>query len=440
MESKYPITTIGEVCLVGDGAHSKVKRQPLGIPYLTSKNIGSGYLKLEKVDFIDKKDFEKLFSKNSRAIRRPLPGDVLIGIIGTFGNAYRYKETDYFGISSSIAILRPDPSLLDADYLYYVVTSDSFKQQHSSYKSGSVQGYTNIPTIKCLSIPIPPLPEQKAIARILSSLDDKIELNQQMNRTLEAQARAIFKSWFVDFDPVRAKMDGRQPIGMDAATAELFPDAFEESELGMIPKGWKVETFDRIVDILNGGTPKTSVPEYWNGNIPWFSVKDTPDTSDLFVLDTERKITKLGVEKSSTQILPVGTTIITARGTVGKVALVSTEMAMNQSCFGIKGVNGYSDLFIYYQLRTLISDLQQNTHGSVFDTINRDTFKSVKAAVFTPLVAQKFDKTIESLVLKIKHNLIKNTTLSTLRDTLLPKLMSGQIRVKDAEKMVVEAT
>lgn len=109
----------------------------------------------------------------------------------------------------------------------------------------------------------PPLPEQKAIAHILGTLDDKIELNQQMNQTLEAMAKAIFKSWFVDFEPVRAKMEGRQPIGIDAATADLFPNSFDESALGLIPMGWKVSTIGESVKVVGGGTPSTKKPEYW---------------------------------------------------------------------------------------------------------------------------------------------------------------------------------
>lgn len=197
---------IGEVCLVGDGAHAKVKRRETGIPYLTSKNIGAGVLRLDNVDFIGKEDYERLFSKSSTAVRRAQTGDVLIGIIGTFGNAYRYKESDHFGISSAVAIFRPYPHLLDSDFLYYYISSSRFQDAPAAYKGGSVQGYTNIPTIKALPISLPPLPEQRAIAAVLGALDDKIELNRQMNHTLEAIARALFKSWFVDFDPVRANI------------------------------------------------------------------------------------------------------------------------------------------------------------------------------------------------------------------------------------------
>lgn len=140
-----------------------------------------------------------------------------------------------------------------------------------------------------LELPLPPLPEQKAIAHILGTLDDKIELNRKMNETVEAMARALFKSWFVDFDPVRAKAEGRD-TGLPKDIADLFPDEFEDSERGEIPKGWKVKSFVETVEVIGGGTPKTTVPEYWNGSIPWFSVVDAPDESEVWVVDTEKKM------------------------------------------------------------------------------------------------------------------------------------------------------
>src|SRR5690606_5493274 len=169
-----------------------------------------------------------------------------------------------------------------------------FLEQLQSLLSGSAQPQLPIRDIKRLRIHLPPLSEQREIARILGSLDDKIELNRRMNETLEATARAIFKSWFVDFDPVRAKAEGRQPEGMDAETAALFPDSFEESELGLIPKGWRVGRLSETIQIIGGGTPKTSVQEYWDGDIFWFSVKDIPADSDVFVIETERRITQAG--------------------------------------------------------------------------------------------------------------------------------------------------
>jgi type I restriction enzyme S subunit len=298
--------------------------------------------------------------------------------------------------------------------------------------------------------------EQRAIAHILGTLDDKIELNRRMSETLEAMARALFKSWFVDFDPVRAKMEGRLPApqsgaarqagwrrgeslpGLPAHLYDLFPDRLVPSELGLIPEEWGVASFADTVEIIGGGTPKTSIAEYWNGDIPWFSVVDAPVEAQIWVVETEKRVTRAGIENSSTRILPVGTTIISARGTVGKVALVGVPMAMNQSCYGLRGKVGSHGFFNYFSTWQLISILQRQTHGSVFDTITRDTFAGVQVAAPPSVVVEAFEVGVGPILHRIRQGLIESHTLAALRDALLPKLISGELRVKDVERILIE--
>ena len=459
MGSEWTHTLIGEVCQIGDGAHAKVERTIYGIPYLTSKNIGIGSLKLDGIDYISEVDFNRLFPENSKAVTRLRVGDILTGIIGTFGNIYQYKERDHFGISSAVAILRPDQERLWPKYFYYFLTSSYFRQMHHAYAAGSVQGYTNLPTIRQLPAIVPPIPEQKAIAHILGSLDDKIELNRRINETLEGMAQALFKSWFVDFDPVidnaliagnpiseelveRAEVR-RKVLADGTANREVskqFSAAFQLTEkMGWVPKGWETLSLEILIELIGGGTPKTSIDEYWNGNIPWFSVVDSPNDSDVFVIDTEKKITELGVKNSSTKILRKGSTIISARGTVGKCALLGKEMAMNQSCYGINGVKGISDIYTYYTIREFVADLQQRGHGSVFNTITRDTFKSIHVPFGKTELTHDFDKTVKPFLERIRFNLFQNVALTELRDTLLPKLISGELRIPEAERIAEEA-
>ncbi len=288
-------------------------------------------------------------------------------------------------------------------------------------------------------IPLPPLPEQRAIAHILGTLDDKIELNRRMNETLEGMARALFKSWFVDFDPVRAKAEGRDP-GLPKDLADLFPDEFEDSELGEIPKGWRVGRLGDNIDLLSGGTPKTSEPDYWDGDIPWYSVRDVPVDSDVWVIHTEKNVTRLGVENSATRVLPPKTTIISARGTVGKLALTGVPMAMNQSCYGVRGKGKYGDYFTYYALKEATLELQQNTHGTVFDTITRQTFDTLNCVVPPLEISMSYDCAVGPLLSKILLNLHQSRTLASLRDALLPKLISGELRIADAERFLEKAT
>jgi len=254
-----------------------------------------------------------------------------------------------------------------------------------------------------------------------------------MNETLEAMARALFKSWFVDFEPVRAKAEGRD-TGLPEHIAKLFPDRFVDSELGEIPEGWEVVPFSETVEIVGGGTPKTAVAEYWDGDIPWFSVVDAPTGSDVWVIDTGKKISREGLENSATRILPIGTTIISARGTVGRIALVGTPMAMNQSCYGLRGISSRKSFFNYFAIQELISILQQRAHGSVFDTITRDTLEGVQVVLPQPSIIDAFEVLVGPALERIRNGLLQSRNLAVLRDTLLPRLIAGELRVEEAER------
>ncbi|WP_419610634.1 restriction endonuclease subunit S, partial [Thiolapillus sp.] len=244
-------------------------------------------------------------------------------------------------------------------------------------------------------------------------------------------ARAIFKSWFVDFDPVKAKMEGKQPEGMTEEIAALFPDRLVDSELGMIPEGWDTIVLSEIVDIHSGGTPKTKVSEYWNGTIPWYSVVDAPNDGEVFVVTTSKSITDMGLNNSSTKILPIGSTIISARGTVGKLAVTCSKITMNQSCYALKGL--YGDFFTYYTISEEVDWLKQNAHGAVFDTITRATFKEISIVLPNTEIIRMYESLVLPLMERIKVLLYESNTLAELRDTLLPRLISGNIRVNQPE-------
>jgi type I restriction enzyme S subunit len=258
-----------------------------------------------------------------------------------------------------------------------------------------------------------------------------------MNDTLEAISRVLFKSWFVDFDPVHAKAEGRDS-GLSERLTDLFSDSFETSEIGKTPKGWRIQSFADTVEILGGGTPKTSVPTYWNGDIPWFSVVDAPREGDVWVVDTEKKITGAGAENSSTKVLPEGTTIITARGTVGKVALVGVPMAMNQSCYGLRPKVGAHGSFTYFQTKELVSRLRRHAHGSVFDTITRDTLAGVTVTVPPENLVEAFETAIRAAMERMRVALLESRTLASVRDCLLPKLISGELRIDGFENILGE--
>jgi len=367
-------------------------------------------------------------------------GDIVLARTGASTGASAYVKNPPKAVFASYLVRLKAKPEFDPRYLAYYLKSDLFW----TYIRGVLGDKSAQPNASASTMTKAPLfapedkEEQRAIARILGTLDDKIELNRHINETLEAIVRTIFKSWFVDFDPVRAKADGRKPAGMDAETAALFPDSFEETELGMVPKGWRMGHFDETIELIGGGTPKTSVPEYWDGDIPWFSIVDAPENSDVFVIDTEKKITKRGLKESSTRLLLKGTTIITARGTVGKCALVGNPMAMNQSCYGVRAKDQRGNYFNYFALRNLVSELQRSTHGSVFDTITSETFKTIQTAIVPIELTRIFDKKISLFMEQILCSLHESDTIITIRNLLLPKLLSGEIRLKDYE-VIAEA-
>lgn len=330
----------------------------------------------------------------------------------------------------AIAVLRlKDLSL--RTYLKTVLESSAGRHLIDAVLNTTVQKTLNLKDIRRLPIPLPSADTIRNITEFAEAFSTRITLLRETNATLEAIAQALFKSWFVDFDPVRAKQQGRAPEGMDEATAALFPDAFEESELGLVPKGWQALSFTETIDVIGGGTPKTSVAEYWNGEIPWFSVVDAPSTTDVFVIDTEKHITSAGLNNSSTKLLPTGTTIISARGTVGRLALVGREMAMNQSCYGLRGKAGDA-YFTYFSTYRLVETLKQRTHGSVFDTITRDTLAGVSVIYPSTEIINAFEATVGAIMARIQRNLVQAQTLAALRDTLLPRLISGQLRLPEA--------
>ncbi|MEF1309060.1 restriction endonuclease subunit S [Vibrio mytili] len=342
-----------------------------------------------------------------------------------------WDDAEEVCFESHIIRCRIDRQKADPLFLFYYFQSKLGKSNVDCYveQGAGAAGIRGTDLLKVL-VPDIDVEHQRKVAKALYQLDRKIKNNFLVNQTLEQMAQAIFKSWFVDFDPVKAKMNGEQPDGMDAVTASLFPEKLVESELGLIPEGWKVSSLSELIKLTGGGTPKRSEETYWNGDIPWFSVKDVPSGSNVFVVDTDEKITELGLNKSSTKLLPKGTTIITARGTVGKLALVGTDMCMNQSCYGIRGKE-IGDYYNYFNLKEAVSTLQRNTHGAVFDTITTKTFDTYSLAFGGVELADRFEDLIAPLLQKIESNVRQNIELSALRDTLLPKLLSGEVELNE---------
>ena len=336
-----------------------------------------------------------------------------------------------YALSTSLMKVTLDRDRADPLFLYYFFrsTQGQVELMRNASQVGTPGIARPLTSLRACVVPRPPLQEQRAIARLLSLLDDRIDLLRQTNASLESIAQAIFKSWFIDFDPVRAKAEGREPDGMDAATAALFPAEFEESELGLIPKGWRAVPFTDTVQVLGGGTPKTTVSDYWGGETPWFSVVDAPSPGQVFTFSTEKTVTAAGLQNSSTRLLPAWTTIISARGTVGKLAMAGCPMAMNQSCYGLTPKLDGTEHLVYLSAQRLVVDLKRLAHGGVFDTITRQTLSSVTTVQATAAVALAFAELTRPFFEQIGIGVSRIATLVALRDSLLPRLISGTLRL-----------
>ncbi|RHG35686.1 restriction endonuclease subunit S [Segatella copri] len=260
-----------------------------------------------------------------------------------------------------------------------------------------------------LPLLVPSHEDQRRIASILSSLDRKIELNNKINADLEEMAQAIFKNWFVDFEPFK---DGK----------------FVDSELGMIPEGWKVGRLTDVIKLMPGGTPKTSEPLYWdNGTIPFFSPKDV---NGVYCFATEKHITETGLNKCSSNLYPKDTIFITCRGTVGKVCLAACDMAMNQSNYAIKAIDGYSQYYVFFLVKSVVERLIKKSNGAVFSAITSKDFDE-EILIPSQKAVEDFTNMIDGFFRRIFTIGTENSRLSLLRDTLLPRLMSGELEVPE---------
>lgn len=450
MAGEWREVAIGDLAEIFDGPHATPFKTSDGPIFLGISNLAQGRLDLANTEHLSEKDYVRW----TRRVE-PQAGDVVFSYETRLGEAAFIPPGLRCCLGRRMGLLRTRPGKVDKRFLLYAYLGPQFQE---TLRSRTIHGSTvdRIPLIDMPRFPIEvpdSIDEQRAIAHILGTLDDKIELNRRMNETLEAMARALFKSWFVDFDPVRAKAANGQSLargprldpigeaerrdpGLPKPLADLFPDSFEDSELGEIPKGWIAGPILNHAKLLSGGTPKTDRPEYWNGNILWASAKDVSQCGQTFLITTERTITNKGLEESATQLIPALCAVVVARGaTTGRMVLFGREMAMNQTCYALASTTS-TPFFLYCQLRQEIDTLVHAAHGSVFDTITTSTFANSKVVLPQRPAIEAFEKVVSPLFQRILRSSDESGTLTILRDALLPKLISGEVRINDIDRIV----
>ncbi len=443
--SKFPFVSIesiaNKVAMGPFGSSIKVETfTSEGIPIISGAHLHNVKLTDGNYNFISPAHASNL--KNSIVHKK----DIIFTHAGNIGQvSYIPDNSKYknYIISQRQFYLRCNERALPEYVAYYF---KSRKGKFSLLANSSQVGVPSIaqPTsyLKSIRIPLPEKKIQLAIVNILCSFDDKIELNRKMNETLEQMAQAVFQDWFVDFGPVKRKLKGiNDPVAIlgglipNPAQAQkiavLFPDQFAENGL---PRGWDLKPLTNLASIISGGTPKTSESKYWNGDIPWYSIVDAPKSGEVFVLDTQKHITIEGLNNSAARLIRPNVTIISARGTVGKLAIADHAMCFNQSCYGIEANNCINDYFIYLNLIHALNRLQNMAYGTVFSTITRKTIEKVFINIPSNDLLISFSTCVDPLFNLIKHNGEQIRTLAEMRDLLLPKLMSGEISVDELEK------
>jgi type I restriction enzyme S subunit len=342
-------------------------------------------------------------------------GDIVVSSSGwSYGKVARVKA-EHLPLMMNTSVIRFRPlneAQLDLHFLFYFLRSDGFLNQVRSFIIGVQQPNFGPSHVKRMLIPLPPIHLQKKIGSILSAYDELMENNQRRIRLLEDMALALYREWFIHF-----RFPGH----------EKYPRI--ASSLGEIPQGWKVVPFTEIADVLSGGTPKTDVAEYWEGEVPFFTPRDAPDC--FYVQDTDKHTNELGLSKCASELYPPDTVFITARGTVGKVALPAVPMAMNQSCYALRGKPGILQRFLFLMTLQQVEYLKTNTGGSTFNTIVVDTFRRMEVVKPALEIIARFTKQTDAIFEQVNTLQRQIQNLRRTRDLLLPRLLSGQINLKE---------
>ena len=368
--------------------------------------------------------------------------DVLLNITGDSVARVCLAPSKYLPsrVNQHVAIIRPKAQSFDSRYLRYFLASPYQQDLMLGLASaGATRPALTKVMIENFKVPCPPLDTQGKIADILAALDDRIALLRETNATLEAIAQALFKSWFVDFDPVHAKQQDRAPEGMDEATAALFPDGFEESELGLVPRGWGVASIGDVVESVGGGTPDTKESSYWHdGKYCWTTPKDLSGIQAPVLLTTERKLTDKGLAKVSSGLLPAGTLLLSSRAPIGYLAVAQVPMAINQGYIAMLPNSQLPPLFMLFWCRQNMETIKSRANGSTFMEISKKAFRPIPILVPPVTVIDAFVGIAGALFNRLVENEKQAQTLATLRDTLLPRLISGQLRLPVAEILTQE--
>jgi type I restriction enzyme S subunit len=384
------------------------------VPFIRGGDISGGRILIDQLRTISR----EVSVQYRRTLLRG--GEILISLVGNPGQvAIAPPELVGANIARQVGLVRLKPNV-DPRFVSYFLRSPQGQAAFGAQSLGSVQQVINLRDLKTVKVPLPPLAEQKRIAGILGALDDKIELNRKMNETLEQMVKALFKSWFVDFDPIHAKAAGRQPVGMDKATADLFPDSFVDSELGNVPKGWRVGTLDELVELRTERIAATPAKD----GMRYLALEDMPSRS----LDVSQFQPGSAVNSSIIKFLEGDILLGAMRPYFHKVGLAffdgitrSTTMVLTpKKCFlrHFALLHVFSDELIRYATTASI--------GTTMPYVKWDSLAKYQIIIPTEELLARFDEQAGRLIIMIGNNGNESRLLAEMRDLLIPQLLSGE--------------
>ncbi|MBR3531674.1 MAG: restriction endonuclease subunit S [Bacteroidaceae bacterium] len=397
-----------EFCMtVTDGTHDSPKPKAEGYYLITSKHLKDTGIDFSSANFISEEDYLKVITRS-----KVEQYDILYSMIGTIGNIVQVKVEHVDFAVKNMGIFKMGKNYLRSSWLFYWLKSPYSYEYVSQRLAGSTQSYLTLNSLREFPVLYPGDYIAGKIVSILKSLDDKIEVNRRINDNLEQQAQALFKSWFVDFEPFK---DGE----------------FVESELGMIPKGWRVGTLSELGEIVGGSTPSKAKAHYYTKNgIAWLTPKDLSVSNCKFTAKGENDITQEGYDSCSAKIMPKGSVLFSSRAPIGYITIAKNDICTNQ---GFKSVvpKLAGTAFIYYFLKFSTSEIENKATGSTFKEASGSLMKSLPAIVPTTIVLHNFEELMKPIFKKQEILEDESRRLSSLRDTLLPRLMSGELKIND---------
>jgi type I restriction enzyme S subunit len=410
---------LSDLCVaVVDCEHKTAPIQPFGIPSIRTANISNGRLDLVSANKVSEATYREWSAR-----LEPRPGDIILAREAPVGDVGIIPEGERVCLGQRTVLLRADEGRVLPHYLLYMLLSPEVRHSMSSKAEGSTVAHLNVADIRSLRVPEPPsLKQQELAAGCLRAVDDKIALNRKMNRTLEAMARALFKSWFVDFDPVRARSEGRAPTGMDAETADLFPDAFVDSAIGLIPKGWRVGVLGEVVGVnersITKGCPHevidyidiASVSQGVLQGTTKYRLDDAPSRARRLVRSGDTIWSTVRPNRKSYLYIHAPTDNLVV--STGFAVLASKEVPP-------------SFLYSWVTADAFVDYLAFNADGSAYPAVLPGRFASAPMLIPCRSVLNAFADIVGPLRTQIAWNGAESITLAATRDVLLPKVMSG---------------